>query len=271
MNRLTEEALRALSRAKTVEAIGAALELLPDGDPRTRRALLERYHALAADTSRRDSDCMLRAALIRGLRRRALASEVPLLEEALRTYEFRPGEEVAGRLRAAALLVLADLEEALAAFHAVRLLGDPHTSAMSGEPAVTAARLLASQGHPLVLYQALRGGAIQPELAAACFEGLAGAPASVLAALAEEHWKEYAGAALLALVDLLLAHPDAGRLSGVLAGIVEEATDLDVVRYAATAMVAGRKPPLIEALGTRANLSGSRGQLVREALTLLPT
>ncbi|MBJ7599719.1 hypothetical protein [Candidatus Nephthysia bennettiae] len=271
MNRLTEEALRALARAKTVEAVGTALELLPDGDPRARQALLERYGALAADRRRPDPDCQLRAALLRGLRGRALASDVPLLEEALHTYEIRPRNEVAGGLRAAALLVLADLDEALAAFHAVRILGDRHTSEMSGEPAVTAARLLSSQGHSLVLYQALRGGAIKLELAAACFEGLAGAPASVLAALAEEHWREYAGAALLALVDLLLTHPDAGRLSGVLAGIVEEAADLDIVRYAATAMVAGRKPPLIEALETRANLPGRRGELVREALTLLPT
>jgi hypothetical protein len=270
VNRLTEEALRGLSRARTVEAVDAALELLPDGDPRARQALLERYHALAADTRRRDSDCMLRAALLRGLRRRALASEVPLLEEALRTYEFRPGEEVAGRLRAAALLVLADMDEVLASFHAVRLLVDPHTSEMSGEPAVTAARLLASQGHPLVIYQAVRGAGIQPEVAAACFEGLAGAPGSVLAALAEDRWMECRGAALLALVDLLLAHPEAARLSPTLATIVEEAEDLDVVRYAATAMVAGRKAPLIEILGTLASLPGERGELVREALTLLP-
>jgi hypothetical protein len=271
VNRLTEEALRALSRAKTVEAVGAALELLPDGDSRARQALLERYHALASDTRRRDSDCLLRSALLRGLRGRALASEIPLLEEALRTYEFRPGEEVAGRLRGAALLALADLDEALAVFHAVRLLGDPHTSEMSGEPAVTAAHLLASQGHSLVLYQALLGATIQPEVAAACFEGLSGAPGSVLAALADDRWKECMGAALLALVDLLLAHPDAGRLSAVLARIVEEAEDLDVVRYAATAMVASRKPPFLEALGMQAHLPGNRGELVREALTLLPT
>jgi hypothetical protein len=271
VNRLTEEALRALARAKTVEAIGAALELLPDGDPRARQALLERYRALAADTRRRDSDCMLRSALLRGLRGRALASEVPLLEEALQTYEFRPGEEVAGRLRGAALLVLADLDDALAAFQAVRLLGDPRTSEMSGEPAVTAARLLARQGHSMVLYQALRAATVQPEVAAACFEGLSGAPGSVVAALAEDGWKEYRGPALLALVDLLLSHPDAGRLSAPLATIVEEAEDLDIVRYAATAMVAGRKATFMEALAGRAAIPGKRGELVREALTLLPT
>jgi hypothetical protein len=270
VNQLTEEALRALSRAKTPEALGAALELLPDGEPRARQALLDRYHSLTAEPRRRDPGCLLRAALLRGLRGRALVSEVPLLEEALRTYEFRPRDEVAGGLRGAALLVLADLDETLAAFHAVRLLGDPHTGAMSGEPAASAARLLGSQGHTLVLYRSLLMPGLRPEVAAACFESLAAAPASVLAALAEERWHEHAGAALLALVDLLLAHPEAARLATTLAIIVEESEDLDVVRYAAAAAVAGRKAPLIQELRARASLPGPRGDLVREALTLLP-
>ena len=270
VSRLTEEALRALSRAKSPEAVGAALELLPDGDPRARQGLLERYRSLASDARRPDSGCQLRAALLRGLRGRALRSEVPLLEEALWTYEVRPGDEVAGGLRAAALLVLADLDEALAAFHAVRLLGDRYTSAMSGEPAVTAARLLGSQGHTLVLYQRLLTSELQPEVAAACFQSLAEAPASLLSALAEERWRHCTGAALLALVELLLAHPEAERMAPTLSAMVEESDDLDVVRYAATAAVAGRKAPLIEALRARASLPGERGDLVREALTLLP-
>jgi hypothetical protein len=283
VNRLTEEALRALSRAKTPEAVGAALELLPDGEPRARQTLLDRYRSLAGPPSilppRRggrsgggipDSGCQVRAALLRGLRGRALPSDIPLLEEALRTYELRPRDEVAGGLRAAALLVLADLDEPLAAFHAVRLLGDPHTHPMSGEPAVTAARLLRSQGHTLVLYQALLRAGVQPEVAAVCFESLAGAPASVLVSLAQERWRECEGAALLALVDLLLAHPEAGRLATTVAAIVEESEDLDVVRYAAAAIVAGRRAPLIEVLRARSSLPGERGDLVRQALTLLP-
>jgi hypothetical protein len=271
VNRLTEEALRALGRARSPEAVAAALELLPDGDPRAREALLARYHWLAADGRARDPGCALRAALLRGLRRRALRADVPLLEEALHTYDLRPRDEVAAPLRAAALLVLADMDESLAAFHAVRLLGDRHTSEMSGEPAVTAARLLGSQGHALVLYQALRRPGVQSEVAAAGLEGLARAPASVLAELLEERWKDYEGAALLALVDLLLAHPESGRLASTLAIIVEESADLDVVRYAAAAIVAGRKGPLIDELRARASLADERGALVREALALLPS
>ena len=71
-------------------------------------------------------------------------------------------------------------------------------------------------------------------------------------------------------MELLLAHPEAERMAPTLSAMVEESDDLDVVRYAATAAVAGRKAPLIEALRARASLPGERGDLVREALTLLP-
>jgi hypothetical protein len=232
--------------------------------------VLERYQSLAADGPRRDSGGLLRAALIRGLLRRALASEVPLLESALQTYEFIRSDEVACGLRAAALVAMADLDERLAAFHAVRLLGDPHTSQMSGEPAVTAARVLGSQGHTLPLYQRLLAPGVQPEVAAACFEGLGDAPASILGSLAEGPWQEAAGFVLLALIDVMLAHPDADHLANALAGIIESSDDLDVVRYAATAIVAGRRPGLIGELRLQANLPGPRGELIREALFLLP-
>src|ERR671925_1962697 len=98
MNRLSEEALRMLSRARTADAVEAALELLPPGDPRARQGLLERYRFMASDARRRDAGTQLRTALLRGLRGRALPSDVELLEEALQTYEFIPPEEVAGPL-----------------------------------------------------------------------------------------------------------------------------------------------------------------------------
>src|SRR5215211_7318202 len=57
-----------------------------------------------------------------------------------------------GARRAAALVVLGEVDPTLAGFHATRLLHDSHTSPMSGEPAVTAARVLADVGQPLPLY-----------------------------------------------------------------------------------------------------------------------
>jgi len=59
-------------------------------------------------------------------------------------------------------------------------------------------------------------------------------------------------------------------LAQALLSVVERCPDLDVVRYAAMTVVAGRKSELIDALRKRASLEGPRGELVREALSLLP-
>ena len=270
MTRLTEEALRALRRARTPEAVDGALEALPLDDARVREALLEKYSALAPEASRRDPGCHLRTTLLRGLRGRAVADDGSLLEAALWTYEFIPPEEVAAGLRAVALLLLGELEDQLASFHAVRLLGDRHTNRMSGEPAVTAARLLAAQGQVLPLYQRMTLPHSHPEVAVECLRGLGEAPQSVLGRLAQDLGPSGDGILLIGLVDVLLDHTEADRLAPALMGVVEECPDLDVVRYAAAAIVAKRRIAPIDQLRARAGLDGERGLLVRDALSLLP-
>jgi hypothetical protein len=251
--------------------VGGALEALPVDDGRVRQVLLEKYTALAPEASRRDPGCLLRVAVVKGLIGRALAGDAPLLEAALWTYEFIPPDEVAGGLREAALLALGELDDLLASFHAVRLLADRHTNAMSGQPAVTAARLLAVQGQVLPLYQRLTVPGVHPEVAVECLQGLGQAPPSLLGRLAEQFGQSGDGLVLIALVDVLLGHAEADRLAPALMVLVEECPDLDVVRYAATAIVARRKTAPIEQLRARAILAGPRGALVREALSLLPS
>ena len=265
----TERALGALTRAGTPHAVAGALEALPPDESRVREVLLEKYTALASQGARGDPGCFIRSALLTGLRGRATAADTPLLEAALWTYEFTP-DEVAKGLRAAALLVLAEVDEELAGYHAVRLLGDSQTSPMSGEPAVTAARLLAAQRQVLPLYQRLTLPGTTSEVAAECLHGLEDAPASLLGRLAEEYAGASDGMVLLALVDLLAGHGQSAALAQALMAVVERCPDLDVVRYAAMAVVAGRRSDLIAALRERASLEGSRGELVREALALLP-
>jgi hypothetical protein len=266
----TERALEALSRARTPHAVAGALEALPPDEGRVREVLLEKYAALTAEGPRKDPGFFMRSALLSGLMGRASAADTPLLEAALWTYEFIPPNEVAKGLRAAALLVLGELDDELAGYHSVRLLGDPHTSPMSGEPAVTAARLLAAQRQVLPLYQRLTLPGTAPEVAAECLHALEGAPASLIRRLAEEYAGASDGLVLLALVDLLTGHAQAATLAQALLSVVEQCPDLDVVRYAAMTVVAGRKSELIDALRERASLEGPRGELVREALSLLP-
>src|SRR5437868_2999019 len=107
---------------------------------------------------RRDPGCFARTTLTRALRHVVRQDDVGLVERTVTTYEFMPpftgpaGGEVAAGLCSVALVTLIEIDETLAGYHSVRLLVDQYTSPMSGEPAVTAARVLAAQGQLLPLY-----------------------------------------------------------------------------------------------------------------------
>jgi hypothetical protein len=75
---------------------------------------------------------------MKALRPVAHLTDRSLAEHAAMTYEFLPPkrEECAGGLRIAGLSLLETIDVALASYHSVRLLNDPYTSRMSGEPAL---------------------------------------------------------------------------------------------------------------------------------------
>lgn len=141
-----------LGRERNPEVVAAAVRVLGGAqDAALRPVLLAKYHYLDANGTRRDAGGMLRAAILEALRPILTREDVTLLERAATTFEFLYGE-AAGDLRAAGLVVLGDVDEQLAGYHAARLLSDQHTSITSGEPAVTAVRVLAAQAQLLPLY-----------------------------------------------------------------------------------------------------------------------
>jgi hypothetical protein len=265
------ETLAVLRKARSADAIRAALEMLPPADPAVREAIVARYEQIAAAPRRWDADCALRTALLRGLRTCAVATDRDLLERAARTYEYGTAGEVAANLRAAALLVLSNMDEALAAFHAVRLLGEAARG--SREPALTAVRLLVVLGQPLPLYAKLLHGRAEGEEAAECFRGLAGAPDFVLLDLAERWSDSGDEIALLGLLDALLDalpdRPEPEPFEAVLLEFLRESPHLDLVRYLATAVVARHREPLIEALREGPWPVPARREIVEDALRLL--
>jgi hypothetical protein len=238
---------------------------------RTRETLLARYARLAANPYRRDPGGQARAAILRGLRGRLLPGDRDLLLGAVETYEFLPPgrREVAANLRAEALLALAEVDDGLALFQAVRLIDDEHTAPGTGEPALTAASLLGASGQALPLYGRLLRDDVPPAVAARCFRGLVEAPPEALLPLAER-WRDRDEQSLLGLLDLLLEHPEAERFAGFLGSFLRESRYLDLVRYLAAAIVAGRRPALIELLREQRDLEGPRGEAVRDGLALLP-
>src|SRR5437868_3534750 len=151
----TALALKVLATDKDVQAIRAALDVLKrQPTPAARPVLRERFEYYAADGVRRDAGTYLRAAILQTLRPIALPDDLPLLERAAGTFEFLPPgrSEEGALLRSAALVTMDAVDPRLAAHYCIRLLADRYTSPLSGEPALTAVRVLAAQGNAGPLY-----------------------------------------------------------------------------------------------------------------------
>jgi hypothetical protein len=261
-----------LTRARNPEAIASAAGMLGDSeDARIRKVVAEKYAWLNAEPRRRDSGCFQRTALVRALRGRSAADDRPLLETALWTVEIIGRFDAASELRAAALVTLNEANPELACFHATRLLDDAHE--MSGEPAVTAARLLASREQLLPLYGVAAAGGGRSEVLAECLRGLTGLPVSLVTRLMERYRQEKDETVLVGLVDLLLGHPDRASFADYLAGLLGRTQSIDLYRFMVNSIVATRDPALVAVVrlpdGPAAD--SPKGKVLAEALALLPT
>jgi len=256
-------ALMLLSTERQHEVVASALEVLAGGDdPRLRPALLARYGQLAESPSRLDSGASLRAALLRALGPLVLPEDRPLLERAAMTYESLPPftspmrGDLASGLRAAALDALDGSDRDAAGYHAARLLADSRTSQMSGQPALTAARVLAGQGQtlPLYAYAARESGTgTLPEVVGECLRHLVELPPMLLAELVARFSD---------------SSEEVIEYHGFLQGFLRETRTLNVYRYLVLAIRAGRDEPLIALL--RAHQQAERDprkvQVLKEAL-----
>ncbi len=259
-----------LGRAGNPEAIATAVGTLGDSaDPRILQVIAQKYATLNAQPRRRDSGCFQRTALVRALRGRATTDNVALLETALWTQEIIGRFDAATDLRAAALVTLNDADGALACFHAVRLLGDAHE--MSGEPAVTAARLLTMGEQLLPLYGLVAAGGGTPEVRAECLRGLTTLPVSLVRRLLEQYHDEKDSTVLVGLFDLLLGHASRAAFSDFIASYLDRTQSIDLYRFVVNSIVASRDPALLELL-RRPDGPGEnspKGKLLREAIALL--
>ena len=263
-----ERALATLSTEKHFHRLEAPLQLLAEAvDPRVREALVAKY---AEAEKRGDRGAMLRTAILRALRRHATGEDLAVLERAARTYERLPPNdtEVAESLRAAALIAMNEIDEALASFHAVRLLFEP--AALSGEPALTAAKVLASQGELLALYHysSTTDPLAAPEISAECLRNLTGAPLPVLRELAERLRDCQDEIILLGLFDLLLTSSD---FNDYILSFLSE-TRLDAVfQWLVTTLVASRREDMLPALQRmgKSERDRTRRNILRDALSLV--
>lgn len=227
----------------------AALGVLRDVPfPAARSALRELYEHLDKDGPRRDSGAYVRRLILAALRPIVIPADAPLLLRAVTTVERMPPsfEDEAGPLRATALITLNEVDPELAAFHATRLLADVHADRMSGEPCLTAARVLASQENllPLYAYAMQEGSSALPEVMGECLRSLTAIPLPLLPGLIERHSKGQDTVVLIGLCDLLIKHERGPQGPDYLGELLATTQDPDLVRYLTIALLAGRDEAL---------------------------
>lgn len=266
-----ELGLALLARARNPEAIGSATHLFGESaDPRIQQTLREKYAWLSAEPRRRDSGCFQRCAVVRAMRGRATADDIAVLEQALWTVEIMGRFDSANELRAAALITLNEIDGHLASFHATRLLSDGHE--MSGEPALTAARLLAYREELLPLYGMVVGGGGRSEVVAECLRGLTTLPDSLVVRLLDRYRQEKDETVVVGLFDLLLGHTSRGAYTQFIAEFLDKTQSLDLYRFVVNSIVATRDPTLLALLRREDGPAkdSSKGKVLAEALALMP-
>lgn len=238
-----------LQPAQSRLVLQAALDVLKETPvPEARPALLAIYNQLAANGPKRDPGAFLRRAVLDALRPIVLPADADLLAEAVTTYEFLPPDfrEEAGVLRGGALVALNEVDHVLAGYHATRLLVDKHTEEMSGEPALTAARVLASQEQWLPLYQAamLGQGRILPEVVSECLRNLTAMRTELVPGIVERFGDATNPAILVGLFDLLIQHEAGPQALPFLEESLARLQDPDLYRYLVIALLSARNEAL---------------------------
>ena len=266
-------AVEVLEASRDLEVVRPALKIIEEqGDPALRPLLHRKYLWCAEQPSRRDSSGFIRAAIVRALRPIGHPDDLPILDQALVTYQMQGLYELCAELRAAALLNLNELDPELAAFHAARLLADPLTG-FSGEPALTAAKLLGAQQELPPLFAVAVWQAGRSEVVAECLRQLTTMPASLLPLLVERYREVEDEQLLLGFYDLLLSHPAHADYAAEIERFLRTTTLLDLYGLIVTQVVAARDKALIARLRAFAaeEQHPEKRALLRHALDLLPS
>jgi hypothetical protein len=158
----------------------AALDVLAERPIAGLRPRLRALYDEVDDGGKRDPAAHVRAGVVRVLLAIGDSRDADIALRAAETREMVNGTDGTSPLRSLGLRLLAAVDPDLLPYIAVEHVND--RSEFSPEPASTAIGLLAGSGHELAVYQWLFSrDEHEPELVAAAFELLAGAPAAIIA------------------------------------------------------------------------------------------
>ena len=261
---------------QTRDVLLAALDVLaahPVAD--AREPLLAIYETYRRSGSARDPGAFTRRAILAALRPLATPADLPLILDAVATYEFLPPDftEDAILLRAAALVILNELDDVPARYHAARLLVDPYADRMSGEPSLSAARVLASQAEFVSLFQYAMQPAERalPEVVSECLTNLVGMPEPLIAGVLVHFAERTEPIVLVGLIDLMLGYPESPEVGEFLADMLASPADLDAYRYLTMSLITSHNPRFIDQLlaAARFERNPHRAAILLDALDLL--
>ena len=266
-------AVELLQPGERHDVLLAALSILADNpSPAAHDPLVHVYDYLAANGVRRDAGSHVRSAILNALRPVGRLDDLPLLQRAVETYEFLPPafSEEAGALRAAALLVLYELEDETTNFHAARLLVDQHNAQMSGEPAVTAVRVLASRGELAALFEYVMqpDEYISPEVSSECLRNLTSLPVSLLPGLITRLYTRANEFEHLGLFEMLIDHESGPQQLHTIKSYLSDPDDLDVYRFVVITALSSHQPELLQLVCDVAEAEGDehRQRALKEAM-----
>lgn len=235
----------------------------PPFDPAIRPALVSRYKAF--DSSRRtDPGAYNRCRLLAALAPIATSDDLDLFVDAVERVE-RSAQEANGpsALRAAALAGLEQIDPQSAVYYAMRLLADHGaTSEMTGEPAVTAVRVLANLGQENVLYyHALTAGRMaNSEALGEAIRSLVNLPASVIDDAIGRFGANLDDVVAAGACDLALASGPTDTAMTYVRGVLESERH-DLAGYLMMAIAALRKPAWLDVLYRRADGETNRTRM----------
>jgi len=270
---LHEHALSIIADEGSPELLGRALEALGDNVKDSDGPILRALYAdFDQDGARRDPGGTVRVEVLRTLWHLRSREDLALASNAARKVE--PSLQGNGEIiRAAGLALLGVLDPEAARFAAIETLGNRDASRFSGEPSITAARLLGNLGDTgsLLLFVLMERHA-SPEVRAEAIRGLGDAPIEQLERLLPELAGEGGDVILLGLADLVTALPPGAAVSNVVGQLLRSAAGDEMYGFVVSAIVASRRTELLDVLTETLPAETRRPRLAAalEALALAP-
>lgn len=270
---LHDFALEVLRDEANPDIVTLALESLREQVRASDHTVLrDLYDHFDAGGAKKDPGGTVRVAVLNVLWELHNTSDIELALHARSTRE--PSMQGDGEvIRAGGLALLAVLDPPRAATEAAIILGRRDANPMNGEPAATAARVLAAAGesNALLLY-VLSGAAPTPEVTAAALKGLVAVDLSILRPLLAELATSDDDGVLMAVCDTLLELPPDPGLKSITLSLLNAPTRGELYEFIASSIVASRREELLQALLESLPNEMSRKRLAsaRRTLELAP-